>query len=389
MAMADDDPIRRALRSALDGSDAGELPADCAYREELEALLTTLHDVRTLATALARGDLRPPEARSRGPLIGSLKGLHANLRHLTWQAQRIAAGDLSHRVDFMGEFSAAFNDMVAQLAERKRLEAQLLQAQKLEAVGQLAAGLAHELNTPAQFVGDNLSFLEGAHGDLVQLLASYRDAVASLPVEHEGVAASMRAREEELDVQYLEERSPKAFRDAQQGLARVASIVAAMKVFARPEQHEVTRANLNESVEATLTISRSRYAEVADVTLALGAIPDVACNVGEINHVLLALVTNAAHAIEDCGRRGLIRVETSTDGAFVRVAVSDTGIGIPREVQGRIFEAFFTTKAVGRGSGQGLAVARAVVERHRGTLTFESEVGRGTTFVLALPLDAR
>jgi PAS domain S-box-containing protein len=284
---------------------------------------------------------------------------------------------------------------LSDISERKRLEAErdhmeleLRVAQKLEAVGQLAAGIAHEMNTPIQFVGDGVQFLKDSFEDLGRLLAEYRhllaDGVATVPDE---LRARLDRIADEIDLPYLEERVPAAFERTLDGVERVASIVRAMKEFAHPHSEQAP-ADLNRALATTLTVARNEYKYVAEIETAFGDLPPVVCNLSDLNQVFLNLIVNAAHAIEDRSGsdKGRIGIETRCEGDRVLITVSDTGCGIPTEIQTRIFDPFFTTKAVGRGSGQGLAIARAVVEKHGGSLEFESEVGSGTTFFIRLPV---
>jgi len=279
------------------------------------------------------------------------------------------------------------------LTELKRAEAELRQAQKLQAVGQLAAGVAHEINTPAQFVGDSLHFLSDSFRDMQNLLGKYRKALAALlaDAERERVQSELAAAEEAADHEYVSENAPRAFERALDGVARISTLVQAMKEFAHPGNKEKTPTDLNRALTTTLTIAKNEYKLVADVETDFGELPPVACISGELNQVFLNLIVNAAHAIADVvsesGGRGVIRVRTRQNGGQVRIEISDTGGGIPDSVQPRVFEPFFTTKEVGRGSGQGLAIARSVVvEKHGGGLTFESTLGEGTTFAVVLPV---
>jgi PAS domain S-box-containing protein len=277
--------------------------------------------------------------------------------------------------------------------EHTMLETELRLAQKLEAVGQLAAGIAHEINTPVQFVGDTVSFLRDAFGDLMGLQpaqAAVNRAAAAGPVPAE-LLERVRAAEDHADLDYLRERVPAAFARATDGLGRVAAIVGAMREFAHPPTSEQLAFDLNDALRNTLIVAANAYKYTADVTTDFGALPAVLCNGGDMNQVFINLIVNAAHAIEDrvgeSGERGAIVIHTRHDGDHVLVSVTDTGGGIPAEVAERIFDPFFTTKDVGRGTGQGLAIARTiVVERHGGTLTFDSEPGRGTTFHVRLPV---
>ncbi|NLH50423.1 MAG: PAS domain S-box protein [Myxococcales bacterium] len=278
------------------------------------------------------------------------------------------------------------------------LEAQLLQAQKLESIGQLAAGIAHEINTPIQYVGDNTRFLQDAFEDLLGLVNEYRRFVAAMngkPGENPLLTAVNEA-EELADLEYLASEIPLAVRQSLEGIERVAKIVRAMKEFSHPGTEEKTSVDLNKAIESTVTVSRNEWKYVADLELDLDAeLPLVPCLPGEFNQVILNILINAAHAIGDVvsrgsGKKGRIVVRTRREGAWAEIRISDTGPGIPEAIQGKIFDPFFTTKEVGRGTGQGLAIARsAIVDKHGGTIYFETQPGTGTTFIVRLPIGAK
>ncbi|MFO0606912.1 MAG: ATP-binding protein [Polyangiales bacterium] len=279
------------------------------------------------------------------------------------------------------------------VTEQRRLEFELHQAQKLESVGRLASGIAHEINTPIQFVNDSVHFVRDAFQDALVLLTRYRALRAAAndgPVPREALEGVDQA-EDDADLPYLLENVPKALDRSVDGLARVATLVRSMKEFAHADRGEEAPADLNHALSTTLTIARNEYKYVADVETDFGDLPPVLCRVDELNQAFLNLLVNAAHAIGDVvqgtDRRGRIRVATRPDGDHVVVSIADTGGGIPEHVRGKIFEPFFTTKEVGRGTGQGLPITRSVVvDRHRGALTFTSEVGVGTTFYVRLPV---
>lgn len=269
------------------------------------------------------------------------------------------------------------------LRERKRLEAELRHAQKLESVGQLAAGIAHEINTPMQFIGDNLHFLGEALTEVLQLVGAYRSALAT------GDQGTVEQLEQQVDLEFISNRVPRAVTRALDGVSRVSAIVAAMKAFAHPGNEKVPT-DLNSCLETTLEVARNEYKYVANVETDFGEIPLIHCHQGDMNQVFLNLIVNAAHAIEAAaapsGEKGTIRIRTRLDGDDVVTTISDTGCGIDERTRERIFDPFFTTKEVGKGSGQGLFVVRSiVVDKHSGVVSFESEVGRGTTFHIRLP----
>jgi PAS domain S-box-containing protein len=283
--------------------------------------------------------------------------------------------------------------MLLDVTERRQLEFGLHQAQKLESVGRLASGIAHEINTPIQFVSDSVHFVRESMADLTLLIQRMREVQSAVLSDGNAKAAAEQAQrtEEQVDLPYLVEHLPKALDRALDGLERVATIVRSMKAFAHPDQREMAMVDLNQAIASTLTIARNEYKYVAEVETGFGEIPPVRCLAGEVNQAILNVVVNAAHAVADAvrgsDRKGRIVVRTARDGDEVVVTIRDTGTGIPAAIRDRIFEPFFTTKEVGKGTGQGLAIARSVVvEKHGGELTFETEVGKGTTFFIRLPI---
>jgi signal transduction histidine kinase len=282
-------------------------------------------------------------------------------------------------------------EQLASFEEQRRMEHDLAQAQRLEAIGRLAAGIAHEINTPVQFVGDSASFLEQAFSDMLAYVSSCEDALARLGPADPAARGAMATRREELDIAFAQEEAPKAIRRILDGVARVAKIVSAMKSYAHPGGTEKSPSDLNRALEATVVVATAEWKHVATVVTELGQLPMVPCRLGELNQVFLNLLVNAAHAIADKTSRGddkgRITIRTYLEGDRAVVAIADDGPGIPSEIRHHIFEPFFTTKEVGRGTGQGLTIARrVVVEQHGGQLDFTSEVGKGTTFFVRLPL---
>jgi len=255
-------------------------------------------------------------------------------------------------------------------------------AQKMQAVGQLASGVAHEINTPVQFVGDSVYFLRGGFEDLCALLALSRTRDAGDP-EVAALAA-------EVDLDFLLDEIPRALDRARGGLQRVTTIVSALRHFAKADAVQAAPADLVEAIQSTIVVANGELKYVAEVQTDFDPLPLVHCRVGDLNQVFLNLLVNAAHAIRDAGReRGLIRVTARHADSQVEVRVADDGAGIPACVADRVFEPFFTTKEVGEGTGQGLSISHAiVVDQHGGSLHFESIEGEGTTFVVRLPVDA-
>jgi len=383
--------VNRAMSSLL-----GYEPAELIGRRFVE--FTQAEDAeKSLAArqALLRGD---------GPSHRMDKRYRRKDGATVWADVSIAvlrdpAGSATHFITHVIDISTrkrAEEKLRAETEARQKLEMDLRHSQKLEAVGQLAAGIAHEINTPIQFVGDSVRFLKEAFDAQRALIGHYRRAVEALA--HAGVNGALVdqicSSESELDLDYLERNVPGSIDRCLGGVSRVATIVRAMKEFAHPDGGEKSPADLNAALSATLAIARNEYKYVADVETDWGEIPAVACYVGDLNQVFLNLIVNAAHAIAEVvgntGSKGKIRVSTRRDGPWVNILVADSGCGIPESIRDRVFEPFFTTKPVGKGSGQGLAIARSiVVEKHGGELNFESTIGKGTTFTIRLAIDGK
>ena len=283
------------------------------------------------------------------------------------------------------------------ITKRKVMESQFSHSQKMESIGQLAAGIAHEINTPTQYVGDNLHFLDEAFGDTARLLDAYDTLLASLERDNKTEPSRLETFDElkeELDIEYLKEEVPQSISQALQGIAQVARIVRAMKQFAHPGSTEKVPADLNAAIESTATVARNEWKYVANLDLKLDPnLPSVPCLISDINQVVLNMIINAAHAIQEkldqtLDEKGTITITTHAENAEAVIRIHDTGAGIPEHLQSRIFDLFFTTKEVGKGSGQGLAISHSVVhEKHDGYITCESSVGVGTTFSIHLPLN--
>jgi PAS domain S-box-containing protein len=288
--------------------------------------------------------------------------------------------------------------LVKDETEKHQMDSQLRSAQKMEAIGQLAAGIAHEINTPIQYVGDNTGFMKDSWRDVAELLLAaqaLRDEAARGPVSPVTIER-FDTWSNKADVEYLTQEVPRAIEQTLEGVQRVAKIVSAMKEFSHPGPQEKRSTDLNRAIETTVTISRNEWKYVADVQTRLDPnLPLVPCLAEEINQVLLNLVVNAAHAIADVVKRkestrGTITISTRLDEDHVEIAVTDTGTGIPEHIRERVFDPFFTTKEVGKGTGQGLMLAQTVVvKKHGGRIWFDTEVDKGTTFFVRLPISAR
>ncbi len=285
--------------------------------------------------------------------------------------------------------------LIDEMRERERVVIELQLSQKLESVGRLAAGIAHEINTPIQYVGDSMYFLRSAYGDLIQLIDGWSEAIDALPADsaRDALRIEIANLRERHDIEFLRGEIPKAFERTFDGVERVTNIVKAMKEFAHPDSNEQSPADLNHAIGTTLVVSSNEYKYLATVHTLFGELPQVVCNVGELNQVFLNLIVNAAHAIQDSGKdqaAGEIRISTAVADDMAVLTFGDNGCGVPAENLSKLYDPFFTTKEVGRGTGQGLAIAHSiVVDKHGGDISVSSTVGVGTEFTLRLPIDGR
>lgn len=284
---------------------------------------------------------------------------------------------------------------VMEAQERARvLERELMQSQKMEALGTLAGGIAHEINTPIQYIGDNLRFLEDAAGDLMKVVDSHRSLAAAAreqAVLAEWVDACQTAYDD-CDVEFLREEALQAARQSIEGVRQVSNIVLAMKEFSHPANKDMGPVNLNRVLERSAVVCKSEWKHVAEVVFDLDEnLPEIVGLEGALNQVALNVIVNAAHAVsEKESGMGRITIRTRSAHDMVRLDISDTGTGIPAHIRDRIFEPFFTTKDVGRGTGQGLALAHdIIVNKHHGRIQVQSVEGEGTTFIITLPINAQ
>jgi PAS domain S-box-containing protein len=342
---------------------------------------------------LESGDLEIFQARIKAPAGQSVAKFEVSFTRLDGRhvATLVSPTTVYNKE---GEYDCSFA-VVTDITTLKQLQSQLFQSQKLESIGQLAAGIAHEINTPTQYVANNVRFLKDATDDLIALERSFEQLMQAGQDGQEITEALKTAAiaKEKLQTESLLTEIPEAFEDIFEGLERISTIVSSVKRFAHPGQDGMAPADLNEAIRSTVTVSTNEWKYVADLETDLDPqLPPVLCVVSAINQVVLNLIVNAAHAIAEATNnggsgKGTIRVQTRKIADQVEIRVVDSGKGIPEAIRNRIFDPFFTTKDVGKGTGQGLAIARTIIcETHHGTLEFESEIDRGTTFIARLPL---
>lgn len=288
-------------------------------------------------------------------------------------------------------FIAQIQDITA----RKALEEKLQRGQKLESIGQLAAGIAHEINTPTQYVGDNLRFLRDSFDDINAVLEK-TDGMVELCRSQDLIpefVTEMEKTIERSDIEFLSEEVPLSLKQALDGVQRISKIVQAMKDFAHPGSSDMRATDLNKAIESTVTVASNEWKYVAEVVADYDEnLPAVPCLAGEFNQVILNMIVNASHAIADVvgdgsDGKGTITISTRLNGDFAEIRIGDTGAGIPEDIREKIFDPFFTTKEVGKGTGQGLAISHSViVDKHNGAIDVESVLGKGATFIIRLPV---
>ena len=299
--------------------------------------------------------------------------------------------ELLRRVETHLELSLLQKDLERQVEEKT---AQLLQAQKLESMGQLAAGIAHEVNTPMQFINNNTDFLQQVIeevGELQEKLCRVYEQSRDGRVEDE-LLTEVEEALEDTDVDYLTGEAGKALEKIQEGVGRVVGIVEGMRELAHPGGREKSLADLNHTIQGATAVCRNEWKYVAELDLDLDeSLPQVLCFPGEISQCVINMVVNAAHAIADVvegkEEKGTISIGSRAHGDWAEIRIADTGTGIPEEAQPHIFDFLYTTKEVGKGTGQGLSLVHRVVRNnHGGEVSFETEQGKGTTFILRVPV---
>ena len=277
--------------------------------------------------------------------------------------------------------------------EHKQAGLQLLQSEKMASIGQLAAGVAHEINNPTGFVSSNLTTLSGYQNDIVDLIKQYRRIMTDVgdAVLNDKISSGLADRikeienlEKEIDVDFVIEDIMDLIEDCVEGVNRIKKIVVDLKDFAHPGEDKLQKTDINKGIESTLNVVWNELKYKATVNKEYGDLPFVSCYPQQLNQVFMNLLVNAAQAIE---KQGTIRIATRSDGGWVEIKISDSGIGIPKENLTKIFDPFFTTKEVGQGTGLGMNVAYNIVKKHNGTIDVESMVGRGTIFTVRIPAD--
>lgn len=282
------------------------------------------------------------------------------------------------------------------VTQERLMEIQRHQSQKMEAIGQLAAGIAHEINTPTQFIGNNLRFLQNVFNDLTRVVKAYDQWMHTTETENLAEKKEkLQSFTEGIDLDFLLAEAPSAIEGSIAGIDRVTKIVNAMKEFSHPGTHEKTITNINHAIDNTIIVSRNEWKYVAEVETDFDPnLPDLPCLVDEFNQVILNLIKNAADAIRDAKEKngsseiGKIKIKTSQQDQWVLIQISDNGPGIPDQIQDKVFDPFFTTKEVGKGTGQGLSISYdVIVNKHHGKISFESAIDKGTTFHIYLPVE--
>ncbi|MHC1781993.1 MAG: PAS domain S-box protein [Anaerolineaceae bacterium] len=295
-----------------------------------------------------------------------------------------------------GEGTAGYVLAFHDVSEKYKIETQTALSQKMEAIGQLAAGIAHEINTPIQYIGDNINFLQRTFSRFSEILNSYHECLLNhvgKSVAAEEIAEMEKLFQEKKIQKYLSE-VPAAIQESQDGIDRVRKIVVAIREFSHASDQEMKLADINRAILTTITISRNEWKYVADVETDLDPeLPHVFCQVDEINQVVLNMIVNASQAIQSVLKnnpeeKGKIQISTRSDLSKVYISISDTGTGIPESIRERIFDPFFTTKDIGKGTGQGLSLAHnIIVTKHHGRIDVTSEPGKGTTFTIELQIE--
>jgi signal transduction histidine kinase len=279
------------------------------------------------------------------------------------------------------ELRSRFEELRQTNRKLEEAQNQLLQSDKMASIGQLAAGVAHEINNPVGFVSSNLNTLRQYVGDLLSLVDAYAASHAA-PLDT-AAAAHLSDTCEEVELDYLKQDLPQLLDESADGLARVKKIVQDLKDFSRVDQSEWQEADLNAGLQSTLNVVRHEIKYRAEVVHRLQPLPTVLCLAAQLNQVFMNLIVNASHAISE---HGVITLSSGTEGQWVWIQVDDDGCGMSDEVRRRVFEPFYTTKEVGKGTGLGLSLSFSIVQKHGGAILVRSQLGVGTSFRVWVPI---
>ncbi|HJV25580.1 MAG TPA: ATP-binding protein [Aromatoleum sp.] len=326
--------------------------------------------------------LKQQDAAALQPLLDALTSLYYIIT-----SRNQALTDMNRSLESMVTARTAElgrdKDELASLVKKMELtQSQLLQSEKMASIGQLAAGVAHEINNPVGFVNSNLGTLKGYVEDLLEVIDTYAGLESLLP-QDPALQQRLADMKKRTDLAYLREDVLELLKESQDGLGRIKRIVADLKDFSHAGEADWQHADLNSGLESTLNVVWNELKYKTEVIRDFCPLPPVRCVAAQLNQVFMNLLVNAAHAIET---KGTITISTRTDGDDVVVTVADTGKGIPPDIQQRIFEPFFTTKPVGKGTGLGLSIAWDIIRKHHGTLSVASKVGEGTAFSVRVPV---
>ena len=294
----------------------------------------------------------------------------------------VQPGELLQKIKLVFKNREVLEDAVLTHEQLEEAQSQLLQSEKMAAIGQLAAGVAHEINNPVGYINSNIGSLQGYVSDLFRVLDAYEQIEASVDETDQGIV-KLRALKQELDLDYLKKDIVDLISESQEGIERVRKIVQDLKDFSHVDEAEWQWKDLHKGIDSTLNIVQNELKYKAEVIKEYGDLPDVECIASQINQVVMNMLVNAAHAIEG---HGVINIKTGTEGDdWVYISISDTGKGIKKEDLNKIFNPFFTTKPVGKGTGLGLSLTYSIIEKHKGTISVESEPGQ-TVFTIRLPV---
>lgn len=401
-AIMSSDLQKEILRQLAAGHIPAEIPDNVECADEIRQLAGFMKELEQVMFMLSQGSLSF-EFQKKGPFAGAIKTLHANLRHLTWQTQQVARGDFTQRVDFMGEFAEAFNTMVDKLKESREVitqknlslekaydelkaaQSQVIQQAKMASVGQLAAGMAHEINNPAGFILSNLNSLKKYCSNILEFLSMVSATIGEMqPAGKENpIAIKIAEQRAALKIDFMAGDMDALVKESMEGALRITQIVQSLISFSNIDSSPYKPADINSCIENALNMLHNELKDRVIIIKEYGDIPQTTCNIGQMNQVFMNLLLNAVNAIE---AHGEIRIITQLDSQSIIVSFSDTGCGIPANIIDRIFEPFFTTRDVGKGKGLGLSASYDIIKKHNGDIRVTSQVGKGTTFIITIPV---